>query len=259
MLLSSLGKRTFSTLQRSTIIQHAVIIIPCSRKFSGTTNDSNSLPSSSSNESISTNNAPSDLSSSQYATSQSWSKEWKSLGLGARLPQSPDTRLTNLFFVQMGFGVDQHGDRSSGGATKAAVRAVRNAIEFNAIPGVIEAIPGGRAEMLISVKLGVPPKGDDNENEGQSAEEGRLLEPMEVDLSEVAKVFPYGRLLPIQVVVGGLKFPTGRIVNELGDVDDLAVCVAASVSIGYDDRSRTNAEEEGSESTHKTYSTKDGF
>ena len=56
----------------------------------------------------------------------------------------------------MGFGVDQHGNDarnasgSGGGATKAAGRAVRNAIEFNSIPGVIEAVPGGRSEMLIS-------------------------------------------------------------------------------------------------------------
>ena len=76
------------------------------------------------------------------ASSQSWSEEWKSLGLGARLPK-PGSRLTNLMFVQMGFGVDQHGNDGSsgsgGGATQASVRAVRNAIEFNSIPGIIEA------------------------------------------------------------------------------------------------------------------------
>ena len=85
----------------------------------------------------------------------SWSEEWKKLGLGAaRLPKDDDSRITNLLFVQVGFGVDQHGNDKSGGsgdgATKASVRAVRNAIEFNSIPGVIEAVPGGREEMLIS-------------------------------------------------------------------------------------------------------------
>jgi hypothetical protein len=76
------------------------------------------------------------------ASSQSWSEEWKSLGLGARLPK-PGSRLTNLMFTQVGFGVDQHGNDGSsgsgGGATKAAVRAVRNAIEFNSIPGIAES------------------------------------------------------------------------------------------------------------------------
>ena len=73
------------------------------------------------------------------ASTQSWSDEWKSLSLGARLPK-PGSRLTNLMFVQMGFGVDQHGnDGNNAGATKASVRAVRNAIEFNSIPGIIES------------------------------------------------------------------------------------------------------------------------
>eukprot|EP00581_Thalassiosira_minuscula_P015370 CAMPEP_0183721768 /NCGR_PEP_ID=MMETSP0737-20130205/13936_1 /TAXON_ID=385413 /ORGANISM="Thalassiosira miniscula, Strain CCMP1093" /LENGTH=182 /DNA_ID=CAMNT_0025951823 /DNA_START=139 /DNA_END=687 /DNA_ORIENTATION=- len=180
------------------------------------------------------------------ASSQSWSDEWKARGLGARLPKGDDARLTNLLFVQMGFGVDQHGNDTSnasgsgGGATKAAVRAVRNAIEFNSIPGMVEAVPGGRAEMLISVKLGVPTKRGSTD-------------AMEVDLNQVAKVFPYGRLLPMEVVVGGLSFNTGRVVRELGDEDDLAVCVAACVSIGYD-----NGKCEDSEPVRLLHDTKDG-
>ncbi len=184
---------------------------------------------------------------SSFATDQTWSEEWKCLGLGARLPRTSDVKLTNLLFVQVGVGVDQHGNRKADGATKAAVRAVRNAIEFNSIPGVIEAVPGGRKEMLIEVLLGVPPEKDHN---------GDVLigKPMHVDLTHVAKVFPYGRLLPIRVVVGGLSFPTGRIVTELGDEDDHAICVAASVSIGYDNGERTDLA-----THHKTYNTRDGY
>jgi uncharacterized protein (TIGR02058 family) len=94
--------------------------------------------------------------------------------------------------------------------------------------------------MLISVKLGVPFKRENSS------------EPMEVNLNEVAKVFPYGRLMPINVVIGGLTFNTGRIVRELGDIDDIAVCVAACVSIGYDSGKR------GSDETHTIHDTKDG-
>ena len=184
------------------------------------------------------------------ASDQSWSEEWRSLGLGARLPERSDSRITNLLFVQTGFGVDQHGDRSAHGATKASVRAVRNAIEFNSIPGVIEAVPGGRQEMLIKVKLGVLPISDEDDKD---------LRPMNVDLEQVAKVFPYGRLLPIDVVVGGLSFPTGRVVTELGDEDDMAVCVAACVSIGYDNGVRDDGNGSAAAATHKTYSTKDGY
>ncbi len=202
--------------------------------------------------------------SSNFASNQSWSEEWRQLGLGARLPKSTNTRITNLLFVQVGFGVDQHGDRKSNGATKAAVRAVRNAIEFNAIPGVIEAVPGGRKEMLIQVVLGVPPKENYNTNteDEESDEEqgnpngGGSTIPMEIDLGDVAKVFPYGLLLPIEIVVGGLKFPTGRIVSELGDEDDKAICVVASISIGYDNGRRNN-KEPGSH--HTIYNTKDGY
>ena len=195
-----------------------------------------------------------------FATDQAWSEEWRSLGLGARLPERPDSRITNLLFVQTGFGVDQHGDRSAHGATKASVRAVRNAIEFNSIPGVIECVPGGRADMLIRVKLGVPPVSSNadgksgNVDAEQLHEDDITLRPMAVDLRQVAKVFPYGRLLPIDVVVGGLSFPTGRIVTGLGDEDDIAICVAACVSIGYDNGSR----DDDDAATHKTYNTKDG-
>lgn len=182
-----------------------------------------------------------------FATHQSWSEEWKSLGFGARLPREGAV-MTNLLFVQTGFGVDQHGDRAIDGATKAAVRAVRNAIEFNSIPGMIEAVPGGRKEMLIQVKLGIPARDEKSES----------LIPMEVDLSAVAKVFPYGRLMPIEISVGGLKFPTGRIVTELGDQDDEAVLVAASVGIGYDNGERKGGIDERSPS-HKVYNTTDGY
>ena len=92
------------------------------------------------------------------------------------------------------------------------------------------------------VKLGVPTKRESNEH-------------MEVDLNQVAKVFPYGRLLPMEIVVGGLSFNTGRIVRELGDEDDLAVCVAACVSIGYDNGTRDDS---GTTTIHKLHDTDDG-
>lgn len=196
-----------------------------------------SIPSRKRNFSTNTDNDGNNSVINRKATNENWSEEWKRIGLGARLPK-PGATLTNLLFVQVGFGVDQHGDPNEG-VTKAAVRAVRNAIEFNSIPGIIECVPGGREEMLIQVKLGVP------------AVEHHPQRPMYVDLSHVSKVFPYGRLLPIEVCVGGLTFPTGRIVEELGDSDDLGNCVVACVSIGYDDGS--------SSASHHTFNTKDGF
>ena len=203
-------------------------------QFHGVSRQKTSLQTSTSFRSSSSWSSASKGSSDAASSRPSWSDEWKRLGLGASLV-GDDIPLTNLLFVEVGFGADQHG---SDDATKAAVRAVRNAIEFNSIPGVIEAIPGGRQEMLIQVKLGIPP--------------GLDHAPMPCDVMEVAKVFPYGKVLPIQKVVGGLWFPTGRIVEELGDINYMGVCVAACVSIGYNNGSKEKA-------TYTTYNTKGGY
>ena len=141
------------------------------------------------------------------------SAAWKAAGLGVSRAQPTET-LNRLMFVQLGFGVDQHGDRALG-STKAAARALRDAISFNSIPAMVSHVPGGRKNMLIHVKLGVPP------------------DYPEVDVDELAKVFPYGKLLPIEVVTGGLTFGSGRVVPELGDEDDTAIVAVAAVSLGY--------------------------
>mmetsp|Transcript_60051 Transcript_60051/g.147613 ORF Transcript_60051/g.147613 Transcript_60051/m.147613 type:complete len:292 (+) Transcript_60051:60-935(+) len=213
-----------------------------------------------------------------------WNEEWQRLGLGATFVDDSDGSSTtqagterskqnrrlpdNLFFVQLGFGVDQHGDTTND-ATKACVRAVRNAIEFNSIPGVIQHIPGGRHGMLIHVKLGVPPprlsvggakKEEDEPIEGES--QPKSLIPSYVDVAQVAKVFPYGRLLPIEVVVGGINFHSGRVVEELGDKDDVGICCVACVTIGYDNDDNYNDNKNNDnidKTTHQTFNTKDGY
>ena len=77
--------------------------------------------------------------------------------------------------------------------------------------------------MLIHVKLGIP------------------IDPctktvLKIQELEIAKVFPYGKLLPFEVTVGGLSFNTGRVREEEGDPDDVGVCVAACVSLAYGDK-----------------------
>ena len=150
---------------------------------------------------------------SSTSTNDATSAAWKAAGLGVSRAQPTET-LNRLMFVQLGFGVDQHGDRALG-STKAAARALRDAISFNSIPAMVSHVPGGRKNMLIHVKLGVPP------------------DYPEVDVDELAKVFPYGKLLPIEVVTGGLTFGSGRVVPELGDEDDTAIVAVAAVSLGY--------------------------
>jgi uncharacterized protein (TIGR02058 family) len=94
-----------------------------------------------------------------------------------------------LFVVEMGTGVDLHGQDG----TKAAVRAVRNVFQHTSLPG-IRQVAGVKdmLEMQVEVVLGVP------------AEAGS------VDLEEVKKQFPYG-------VVTVRTQPGGLIVKEQED------------------------------------------
>eukprot|EP00240_Pyramimonas_obovata_P011462 CAMPEP_0118935830 /NCGR_PEP_ID=MMETSP1169-20130426/15852_1 /TAXON_ID=36882 /ORGANISM="Pyramimonas obovata, Strain CCMP722" /LENGTH=123 /DNA_ID=CAMNT_0006878895 /DNA_START=310 /DNA_END=681 /DNA_ORIENTATION=- len=121
----------------------------------------------------------------------------------------------HVLFIECGMGCDQHGSREKYGATKAAIRACRNAIEFNSIPCIQDIVPGGRPNMKIKLRLGIP-----DEAGG-------------VDLEQVRAVFPYGKMLPIEVVTGGLTFESGRVVTALGDEKDMAVVVVANVTVGY--------------------------
>mmetsp|Transcript_21406 Transcript_21406/g.48628 ORF Transcript_21406/g.48628 Transcript_21406/m.48628 type:complete len:153 (-) Transcript_21406:457-915(-) len=119
--------------------------------------------------------------------------------------------MSNVLFVECGFGNDSHGQS----ATKAAVRACRNAIEFNSIPSVEKIVPGGFDGLKLSVIIAVPPK----------YKEG-------LDLNEVKQVFPYGR---VQFILqdGGMVAPSGVIINKLEDKNDDMVVVCASVTVGY--------------------------
>eukprot|EP01083_Nonionella_stella_P260355 887857_1 len=117
-----------------------------------------------------------------------------------------------VFFIECGFGNDSHGQSS----TKAAVRACRNAIEFNSIPSIKRLIPdGGYDALKLDVLLAVPPK----------YQEG-------LDLDEVAKVFPYGDVR-FELQDGGMVTPSGIAIEKLGDENDDMVVVCASVTVGH--------------------------
>jgi uncharacterized protein (TIGR02058 family) len=119
--------------------------------------------------------------------------------------------MTQVLFVECGMGADQHGQD----ATKAAVRACRNAIEFNSIPSIRAVVPGGYDNMKLHIHLGVPAG-------------------HEVDLESVKAVFPYGRIVePVRVDAGGLLAKSGIAIAEMGDVNDDFVIAVAAVTVGY--------------------------
>lgn len=121
--------------------------------------------------------------------------------------------METVLFIEVGFGNDQHGQNP----TKAAVRACRNAIEFNSIPSIAKIVPGGYDGMRLRVQLAAPAEYHDA-----------------IDIAQVAAVFPYGRLDPIELVVGGMKASSGIALAAMGDnSDDSMIIAIAHVTVGY--------------------------
>jgi len=86
------------------------------------------------------------------------------------------------FVVEMGMGVDLHGQDG----TKAAIRAVRNVFNHVSLPGIRQvAGVSDMSEMAVELVLGVP------------------AEASPVDVEEVKKQFPYG-VVTVTVKTGGL-------------------------------------------------------
>jgi uncharacterized protein (TIGR02058 family) len=126
-------------------------------------------------------------------------------------PLSEETHVKTILFVECGFGADAHGQDS----TKAAVRACRNAIEFNQIPSIANIIPGGRDGMKLDVLLAVPAKYQ-----------------ADLDLDAVRVCFPYGQVR-FQIQVGGMVATSGLAIPEMGDTNEDMVVVCVAVTVGY--------------------------
>jgi uncharacterized protein (TIGR02058 family) len=110
-------------------------------------------------------------------------------------------------FFEMGLGVDLHGEDQ----TKAARRAVREAIGRTSLPGMRALVPGGDlSAMRVEATVAVP-------------------RPEEVDAAAVAAEFPYGQV-SVRAVEGGLRAPNG---NLFGDDRDHLVCAVALVAVGW--------------------------
>lgn len=118
--------------------------------------------------------------------------------------------MERIFFIELGMGTDLHGQN----ITKAAVRAVQNAIHRNSMPGIRAMLPGGTLDqMKVNVKLAVP------------CDKDRL------DLDAVKAVLPYGQVT-IDVQDGGMLTSSGIVLPDKDDVNDLIYVVVASVEVG---------------------------
>lgn len=111
------------------------------------------------------------------------------------------------FIIEMGMGIDQHGQDP----TVAAARAVRNAIAHNALPGIWEVAGLNHPdEMLVEVQVGVP-------------------YPEQVRQAEVLAVLPFGQKRLI-VESGGMVVQ-GRAIPELDDKNDEMLIAVAAVTV----------------------------
>ncbi|RUR78775.1 Lin0512 family protein [Chlorogloeopsis fritschii PCC 9212] len=109
--------------------------------------------------------------------------------------------------IEMGMGVDQHGQEP----TVAAARAVRNAIANNALPGVWEVAGlSDPNQMIVEVEVAVP-------------------YPEQVRKEEVLAVLPFGRK-SLNVKFGGMVVQ-GRAIAGLNDKNDEMLIAVAAVTV----------------------------
>lgn len=108
-------------------------------------------------------------------------------------------------------GIDVHGQN----ITKAAIRAVKNAIHYNSMPGIRTVLPGNSLDnMVVNVKLAVP------------------CDKEKLDIDAVKGALPFGKI-SVEVMDGGMLTTSGIVLEEKGDQNDLMYIVVASVEVGY--------------------------
>lgn len=119
--------------------------------------------------------------------------------------------MNKIYFIETGMGIDVHGQD----ITKASIRAVKNAIHFNSMPGIRSVLPDNDInQMRVNVKLAIPCDHD------------------QLDIKQVKEILPYGEVT-VEVMEGGMLTTSGVVLEEKGDKNDLMYIVVASVEVGY--------------------------
>ncbi len=108
--------------------------------------------------------------------------------------------MDQIYFIELGTGVDLRG----GNPTKAAVRAVRDAIGRNLIPSVPQLTGGDFDKLQVLVKLAVPVDGP-------------------IDEAAIREVLPVGTV-SFEITQGGMATDNG--------IGDQALIVNAAVVVG---------------------------
>jgi uncharacterized protein (TIGR02058 family) len=118
--------------------------------------------------------------------------------------------MEKIYFIELGMGVDLHGQN----ITKACIRAVKNAIHHNSMPGLRSVLPHHDINnMKVNVRLAIPCDAD------------------KLDIEQVKKVLPYGQV-SVEVISGGMLTTSGVVLPDKEDKNDLIYVVNASVEVG---------------------------
>jgi uncharacterized protein (TIGR02058 family) len=126
---------------------------------------------------------------------------------GAMQPADPKPK---RIILELGTGNDLHG----GDYTKAAIRAVQDAIHHSSL-NIIRSLSLDSRKMLVEVTIGVQ-------------------HPEKVDAEAVKATLPHGQV-SISVVKGGLDVPPDSTGDSTGDTSgDTAVIASAAVAVRLD-------------------------
>jgi uncharacterized protein (TIGR02058 family) len=119
--------------------------------------------------------------------------------------------MDKVMFIEIGMGIDLHGQD----VTKAAVRAVQNAIHHNSMPGLRSVLPGNSLHnMKVNVRLAIPADRD------------------KLNVEAVKAELPYGEV-SFDVADGGMLTSSGVVLPDKDDRNDLVYVVIAAVEVGY--------------------------
>jgi len=114
------------------------------------------------------------------------------------------------FIIEMGTGVEQHGQD----VTRAAIKAVKDAITRVSLVGLLEMVAlENLNDMLVEVLIACP-------------------YPEEINTGEVLKALPFGHT-EIRVVDGGMVVH-GHELRELEDKSDEIIVANAAVTVSLD-------------------------
>lgn len=135
----------------------------------------------------------------------------KRYNIGERTKERMLKTVEKIMFIETGMGIDVHGQD----ITTAAVRAVKNAIHYNSMPGIRSVLPENSLNnMRVNVKLAVPCDKD------------------KLNIDTVKAALPYG-VVTVEVMDGGMMTTSGIVLEDKGDKNDMMYIVVASVEVGY--------------------------